>query len=43
MHPNVVKQQYDPHNVWNFENQWRSELFHCKPAGRCKFDLIEMI
>jgi hypothetical protein len=37
MHPAVVKQQYDTHNVWNFENHWRSELFDCKPMGRCKF------
>ncbi|CAF1042114.1 unnamed protein product [Adineta steineri] len=34
-HPSVVKQQYDNYNVWNFENQWRADLFACKPCGRC--------
>ncbi|CAF1205769.1 unnamed protein product [Adineta ricciae] len=33
-HPSVVKQQYDTHNVWNFENQWRTELFSCKPCSQ---------
>lgn len=36
-HPAVVKQQYDSHNVWAFENPWRSELFDCKPWGQCCF------
>ncbi|CAF0811303.1 unnamed protein product [Rotaria sordida] len=37
VHPAVVKQQYDPHNVWDFENQWRTKLFSCKPTGQCCF------
>ncbi len=37
VHPAVVKQQYDTHNVWRFEHQWSQELCTCKPAGRCKF------
>jgi hypothetical protein len=36
VHPTVVKQQYDTHNVWHFENQWRAKLFGCKPMSRCK-------
>ncbi|CAF1217170.1 unnamed protein product [Rotaria magnacalcarata] len=33
--PAVVKQQYDPERVWDFENRWRSDLFDCKPWSQC--------
>lgn len=41
--PAVVKQQYDPDRVWEFENHWRSELFNCKPWGQCKIKQINKI
>ncbi|CAF2665954.1 unnamed protein product [Rotaria sp. Silwood2] len=36
-HPTIVKQQYNPHDVWAFENQWQTKLFSCKPMSRCCF------
>ncbi|UJR14832.1 hypothetical protein I4U23_001817 [Adineta vaga] len=34
-HATAYKRQYDPHNVWDFENQWHTKLCSCSPIGRC--------
>ena len=39
----IHKQQYNPHDVWNFENEWSTTLCSCKPRGRCKSQSIPTI
>ena len=34
--PPVHKRQYDPREVWDFENGWNTTLCSCKPRKRCK-------
>ncbi|CAF1212467.1 unnamed protein product [Adineta steineri] len=37
IHPAVLKHEYNPHNVWDFDKQWQTKFCSCQPTGRCIF------